>query len=457
MSNRVQNIRGMRDHLPSAMILRQYIIDTLTSVFERYGFEPLQTPVVEYAETLDGKIGDDEKLIYRFEDHGGRKVALRYDQTVPLARVVAQYQGQLLFPWRRYAIGQSYRGERPGRGRYRELWQADIDIVGSASPLADAEILAVLTDALTALGFTGFTTLISHRQILGGIARVSGLDDAAAGDMYRAIDKLDKIGIDGVRNDLLQSGVSAAAAERILALIDLQGDADEVLNALAQQLQGDERALQAIDNVRAIIGYARAMGVPEERIVIAPRLARGLSYYTGAVFESIVQNPPMGSLLGGGRYDELIGMFAGRSIPTVGLAFGIERLHDVMEELGMGPASRTIATAFVTLFNPDMAAESLRLAQELRRAGLLVETALDPSEKLGKQLQYADRRGIPYALVIGPDELARGEVVVKDLRSGEQQSVVRSAVASWLRSAADARRTPRTAYDQGGTHERQTS
>lgn len=457
MSGRVQNIRGMRDHLPSAMILRQYIVSTLTSVFERYGFEPLQTPIIEYAETLDGKIGDDEKLIYRFEDHGGRKVALRFDQTVPLARVVAQYQGQLLFPWRRYAIGQSYRGERPGRGRYRELWQADIDIVGSASPMADAEILAVLTDALTALGFTGFTTLISHRQVLGGIARVSGLDDDAAANVYRAIDKLDKIGIEGVRNELLQSGVAPDAAERILALIDLRGGADEVLNELAQRLRGDERAQQAIINLRAITGYARAMGVPDERMVIAPRLARGLSYYTGAVFESIVHNPPMGSLLGGGRYDELIGMFAGRSIPTVGLAFGIERLHDVMEELGMGPASRTIATALVTLFNSEMAAESLRLAQELRQAGLLIETTLDPSEKLGRQLQYADRRGIPYALVLGPDELARGEVVVKHLRSGEQQSVARHAVAGMLHAAAEAQRAPRTANEQGGMHERLTS
>lgn len=457
MSSRVQNIRGMRDHLPSAMILRQYIVSTLTSVFERYGFEPLQTPIIEYAETLDGKIGDDEKLIYRFEDHGGRKVALRFDQTVPLARVVAQYQGQLLFPWRRYAIGQSYRGERPGRGRYRELWQADIDIVGSASPMADAEILAVLTDALTALGFTGFTTLISHRQVLGGIARVSGLDDDAAANVYRAIDKLDKIGIEGVRNELLQSGVAPDAAERILALIDLRGGADEVLNELAQRLRGDERAQQAIINLRAITGYARAMGVPDERMVISPRLARGLSYYTGAVFESIVHNPPMGSLLGGGRYDELIGMFAGRSIPTVGLAFGIERLHDVMEELGMGPASRTIATALVTLFNPEMAAESLRLAQELRQAGLLIETTLDPSEKLGRQLQYADRRGIPYALVLGPDELARGEVVVKHLRSGEQQSVARHAVAGVLYTAAEAQRAPRTANEQGGMHERLTS
>src|SRR5690349_7789785 len=179
MSNRPQNIKGMRDHLPEAMILRQHILNTLIGVFERYGFEPLQTPIVEYAKTLEGKIGDDEKLIYRFETHGGDKVALRYDQTVPLAGVVAQYQGQIVFPWRRYAVGQSYRGERPARGRYREFWQADVDIVGVASPIADAEVIALLTDALTALGFRGFTTQLNHRQILGGMGRTAGLHDAA--------------------------------------------------------------------------------------------------------------------------------------------------------------------------------------------------------------------------------------------------------------------------------------
>ncbi|MCG8349915.1 MAG: ATP phosphoribosyltransferase regulatory subunit, partial [Chloroflexales bacterium] len=202
-----QNIKGMRDHLPAAMLLRQHIITILTGVFERYGFEPLTTPIVEYAETLEGKLGDDEKLIYRFEDHGGRKLALRYDQTVPLARVVVQYSGELAsrMPWRRYAIGPSYRGERPARGRYREFWQADVDIVGSNSPLADAEIVAILTDSLAALGFPDFTTLLNHRQVLGGIARVSGLDEAAAGGIYRAIDKLDKIGADGVREELLKS------------------------------------------------------------------------------------------------------------------------------------------------------------------------------------------------------------------------------------------------------------
>lgn len=432
MSSKPQNIKGMRDHLPEDMLLRQYIINTLTGVFERHGFEPLQTPLIEYAETLEGKIGEDEKLIYRFEDHGGRKVALRYDQTVPLARVVAQYQGQLVLPWRRYAVGQSYRGERPARGRYREFWQADIDIVGSASPVADAEIIAVLDDALAALGFSGFTTLINHRQILSAMARAAGLDEQSAGGVYRAIDKFDKIGADGVREELLKSGVSAEAAGQILGLVQMDGPAGAVLEELGQRLAGDERAGAALANLRAIIAHLGDLGVPERRFTVAPRLARGLSYYTGAVFETVVENPPMGSLLGGGRYDELVGMFAGQPVPTVGLAFGIERLHDVMRELGMGPGRRTVAEVFVTLFGPELAGAGLQLAAELRAAGLKVETALDPAEKLGKQLKYADRKGFRFALVLGPDDLARGEVVVKDLRGNEQRSLPRAELAQAL-------------------------
>jgi len=432
MSNRPQNIKGMRDHLPEAMILRQYILNTLTAVFERYGFEPLQTPLIEYAATLEGKIGDDEKLIYRFETHGGDKVALRYDQTVPLARVVAQYQGQLLLPWRRYAIGQSYRGERPARGRYREFWQADVDIVGSDSPVADAEIVAVLTESLSELGFSGFTTQLNHRQVLGGIARVSGLDAQSAGGVYRAIDKLDKIGPDGVREELLKSGVAADAAGRILEMVLLRGPAGDVLEDLSGRLDGDERALAALENLRAIIRVLQEMGVPADAYTVSPSLARGLSYYTGVVFESVLERPPMGSLLGGGRYDELVGAFAGRPIPTVGLAFGIERLHDVMAELGLGPRVRTVAEVFVTLFDPERCGASLQLARELRADGFKVETALDPNDKLGKQFKYADRKGIPFALVLGPDELARGEVVVRDLRSGEQRSVPRETVAAVL-------------------------
>jgi histidyl-tRNA synthetase len=437
MSNKPQNIKGMRDHLPEAMILRQYIVNTLIGVFERYGFEPLQTPIVEYAKTLEGKIGDDEKLIYRFETHGGDKVALRYDQTVPLARVVAQYQGQIVFPWRRYAIGQSYRGERPARGKYREFWQADVDIVGVSSPIADAELIALLSDALAELGFRGFTTLLNHRQILGGIGRVAGLDDAAAASIYRAIDKLDKVGPDGVREELLKAGVGAAATKHIMEIVLLRGPVGDVLEALSDALAGDARALAALENLRAIAHHLQEMGLPPEQYAIAPSLARGLSYYTGAVFESVIEEPPMGSLLGGGRYDELVGMFAGQPIPTAGLAFGLERLFDLMTELGLGPQSRTVTEVFVTLFGAELTGASLALARELRAAGLKVETALEPRDRLSKQFKYADRKGIPFALVLGPDELTRGEVVVKDLRSGEQRAVARAAVVGALRGASD--------------------
>lgn len=430
----IQNVKGMRDHLPANMMLRQYIVNTLTRISESHGFEPLQTPIIEYAETLEGKLGDEEKLIYRFEDHGGRRLALRYDQTVPLARVTAQYAGQLTLPWRRYAYGPSYRGERPARGRYREFYQFDLDIVGSASPLADAEIVAMLCEALTALGFPGFVTLLNHRQIIGGIARVSGLSEEAAGGVYRAIDKFDKIGADGVRAELIKSGVTPAAADQILELVQIDGTADEVLDALAQKLAADERAVAAIANLRAVLDGLAAMGVPAEQYRVVPRLARGLSYYTGVVFEAITPHWPEGSLLGGGRYDHLIGLFAGRNIPTVGLAFGIDRLHDVMIELNLGPRPQTTALAFVTLFGAEQVAESLRLAAELRGAGINTLIALEPGN-IGKQFKEADRRGVRFALVLGPDELARGEVVIKDLQRGEQRSLPRAAAISLLAEA----------------------
>jgi histidyl-tRNA synthetase len=430
---KVQNIKGMRDHLPGAMLLRQHIVAVVRGVAERHGFEPLQTPVVEYAEVLEGKLGDDEKLIYRFEDHGGRQLALRYDQTVPLARVVAQYAGQLAFPWRRYAYGPSYRGERPARGRYREFYQFDADIVGSASPLADAEIVALLVEALEALGFPGFTTLLNHRQVIGGVARASGLDEQAAGSVYRAIDKFDKIGADGVREELLRSGVAPAAAEAILALVQIEGDPGDVLEELSGRLAADARAAAALENLRAIIVALGEMGVSAERYRVAPRLARGLSYYTGLVFEASTPHWPEGSLLGGGRYDELIGQFAGRPIPTVGLAFGIDRLHDVMEDLGLGPRPATTATAFVTVFSDELAAASLGLARELRAGGVNTLIALEAAG-LGKQFKEADRKGVRFALVLGPDELARGEVVVKDLRGGGQRSLSRAEVLAALRA-----------------------
>jgi histidyl-tRNA synthetase len=426
----------MKDYLPREMRLRQHIVSTLTGVFERYGFEPMQTPIIEYEETLKGKLGDDERLIYRLQ-YGDDRLALRYDQTVSLARVVGQYPNDIAVPFRRYQVGPSYRGERPQRGRFREFYQADIDIVGAAGPLADAEIVSVIVAALRALGFaerTGFRVLLNHREVLSGLARSAGVPEEAAGGVYRSVDKFDKIGIEGVRDELLKVGLEPDAAERILDFVRIDGAPEEVLCRMHMALEADARAAAAVANLEAIVRHLGEMGTPAEHIAVAPRLARGLSYYTGSVFEAVIEQPPIGSLLGGGRYDNLLGFFAGRKVEAVGTAFGIERLQIVMAELGLGPSTTATAQAYVTLFSPEMAGEALALANELRMAGISTVTALQ-ADRLGKQFKEADTKGIPYAIVLGPDELAAGTVVVKDLRSGEQRSVSRAELRPVLDGA----------------------
>ncbi len=433
MAPKAQTYKGMKDYLPREMRLRQHIVSTLTDVFERYGFEPMQTPIVEYEATLQGKLGDDEKLIYRLQ-YGDDRLALRYDQTVSLARVVGQYPNEIVFPFRRYQVGPSYRGERPQRGRFREFYQADIDIVGAAGPLADAEIIRVIVAALRALGFadrTSFRVLLNHREVLSGLARSAGAPGEAAGGIYRAVDKFDKIGVEGVREELLRGGLEPDAAERVLQFIQIEGTPQEVLCGMHAALRSDPRAAAALANLESVVRHLDEMGTPAEHVAVAPRLARGLSYYTGTVFEAVIEQPPMGSLLGGGRYDDLIGLFAGRKIETVGTAFGIERLQIVMAELGLGPSSPATAWVYVTLFGPELMAEALGLADELRTAGISTVTALQP-DKLGKQLKEAGAKGIPYAVVLGPDELAASTVVIKDLRSGEQRNVPRGDMVATL-------------------------
>lgn len=437
MAIRAQTYKGMRDYLPRDMRLRQHIIATLTSVFERHGFEPMQTPIVEYEETLKGKIGDEEKLMFRLQ-FGEDRLALRYDQTISLARVVAQYPNDLVLPFRRYQVGPSYRGERQQRGRYKEFYQADIDIVGASGPLADAEIISVIVEALRALGFAkdglGFRVLLNHRDALSGAARVAGVSQAEAAGVYRAVDKFDKIGADGVREELAKLGIEQGAVDRIIDLIQIDGTPTEVIGAMREVLHGDELGVAALDNLDAIVRYLDELGTPSEHIAVAPRLARALSYYTGAVFEAVVEQPPIGSLLGGGRYDNLIGNFAGRQIPTVGTAFGIERLQIVMSELGLEPVMDGTMQAFVTIFSPELVGEALALASELREAGINTITALQP-DKLGKQFREADAKGVPYALIAGPDEIAAGTVAIKDLHSGEQRTVARADVVAVLRGS----------------------
>lgn len=419
-------------------------METLRSIFELHGFAALETPTLEYAATLEGKYGEDERLIYKFEDNGKRNVGMRYDLTVPLARVVAMHLNDLQFPWKRYQMSPVWRGENPQFGRYREFYQCDIDIVGTSSPLADAETLAIFGEAMDKLGFTGYRVLINHRALLAGLARSAGVEPEQAGTIYRAMDKLDKIGPDGVRAEMVKNGVDSDVAERVLEIFLRGGnihsfdDNKALLAELEGPLAGDEAALKALADLQAILSALEGMGVQKDRFRVDITLARGLDYYTGAVFEIVVDEPKIGSLGGGGRYDNLVGMFAGRSLPTTGASFGVERIIDVMQELGMIVPQTTPSKALITVFDnkPESVQASLALASDLRSQGIACEVYLNAGDKLGKQFGYADKLGIPFAVVLGPDEIAAGTVTVKDLKApppGNQKTVERGELTNILR------------------------
>ena len=434
-----QALKGFRDFLPGTMLLRQQIIGRLRTVFERHGFAPLDTPALEYMETLTGKYGEDERLIYHFADQGGREVGLRYDLTVPLARVVGSYAGQITFPFKRYHIAPVWRGEKPQHGRYREFYQCDVDIVGSASPVADAEILATILDALDTLGFTVYRIVMNNRKLLAAMARYAGLAPAQSGALIRALDKLDKLGPAGVLAEMERAGLPAAAAARALEFATGQAGAGnlETLAAAEDRLAGDAEGLAAVAELRRILELLPSLSPSAGRVVVDLSLARGLDYYTGPVFEAVVDEPKIGSLGGGGRYDRLVGMFSGRDLPTTGMSLGLERLIVVMTEQGMVEPITSTSQVFVAVFSGDALDTALELVRTVRGAGIPAEVWLEPGDKIGKQLKYAAGAGIPVAVIAGPDEIARDEVQIKDLRSGEQQTVLRADMPARLRALLD--------------------
>jgi histidyl-tRNA synthetase len=418
-----QVLKGMRDMLPPRMLLRQHVIGTLKSVFERFGFEPLETPAIEYAETLEGKFGEDERLIYKFEDRGGRRVALRYDLTVPLARVVAMYKSELVMPFKRYQIAPVWRADKPQKGRYREFWQCDADIVGSSSMLADAETVAVFYTGLRALGFTRFTTLLNNRKVLLGLASWSGVPAEQASLIHRAIDKLAKIGPEGVRDEMLASGVPIASADRLIDLVTTgPGEGIQLVDA-RDKLRGFPDAQLGIDELIEIDQHLRDLGIPSQFYRFDLSLARGLDYYTGPIFETLVEEPRIGSITGGGRYDNMLALFGEKPMPMTGGSFGLERIIDVIEELEIAAVKPTVTDVMVTVFGGDTVSLSLRVATHLREKGIRAEVNLDTNEGLGKQLRYASRKGIPLAVIAGPDEASRGELTLRDMVTGEQRSV----------------------------------
>lgn len=420
-------LKGFRDYLPEQMILRQQIIQRFRDVFELHGFDPLDTPAIEYLEVLTGKAGENEKLMYAFEDHGGRSVGLRYDLTVPLARVVAMHQSEIVFPFKRYHVAPVWRADRPQRGRFREFWQCDADIAGVESMVADAEIISVLVDSLAAVGLDNSTVLISHRRLLERIAVAAGIPEEQAATVYRSVDKLDKIGRDGVRDEMLEGGIEPQSADEVLDVIAIEGATADVLVHLSERMQSDAKAEGALAELTELFQVLERMGVPRGRAVFDLTLARGLDYYTGPVFEAKVTEPQVGSVAGGGRYEGLIGSFGGRSVSATGVSLGLERIIEVVREHGTMPAPTAVAEVFVPVIGRDIGTAA-ELTNELRSAGLRTDLSLLVGKSLGEQLKYAGRRGIALAAILGPDELERGAVSVKDLASGDQIEVDRPSL-----------------------------
>lgn len=398
-----QTLKGFRDFLPTQAKKRQYVINTIKSVFESYGFEPLETPALEYQEVLAGKYGEEgEKLMYKFTDNGGREVALRYDQTVPLSRVVAQYQNELPTPFKRYQIQNVWRAENTQKGRFREFLQCDADIVGSSSPLADAEVIAAAAQALEKLGFSKFTVLMNDRRVFTELVENGTLTNDEMLTAVRAIDKLKKIGEDGVIKEMVEKGFTEASAKKTLQMI---------------------KEKEKTDTLNDISNYLKDKDVEKSWLQFDPTLARGLDYYTGLIFEIEIEGYPVGSVCGGGRYDKLIGMFAGRDIPAVGFAFGFDRLMEAMEEFNLFPSDLGQTQALVTIFSKDLKEKSLEATMALRQNNINTELYLDENAKMEKQLKYANQKGIPFVVIIGPEEAEKQMATVKNMKTGEQRTV----------------------------------
>ena len=423
-----QILKGFRDYTPDQMRLRLQVISTFRTVFERHGFEPLDTPALEYMEILTGKAGENEKLMYHFLDQGDREVGLRYDLTVPLARYFAMHQQESVIPFKRYHIAPVWRAEKPQRGRFREFWQCDADIVGTASMLADAEAVSVLTEALDAVNLGQAVVAINHRKLLEAMARLAGVPETHAPTVFRAIDKLGRIGADGVKRELVNTGVDDVAAARVVELVTRTGSAAELLDAASRDLEGIAGGDEAVDELCQLVGHIEDLHVRPSSWKIDLSLARGIDYYTGPVFEAIVEEPKVGSVAGAGRYNGLVGTFLGREVPATGMSLGLERILEVIQEFDLLPVKPSVAEIFVATF-PETLRENSRIATELRGNGINTDLSMLSTRSVGDQMKYAGRRGIPWGVIAGPDDLVRNVAQIRNLLNGDQREVHIPALA----------------------------
>lgn len=440
-----RTVPGTLELLPREQMVFQHMLDTIRRGYERFGFVPIETPVFELKDVLLTKSGGEtEKQVYFVQSTGAiqqgneAELALRFDLTVPLARYVAEHERELAFPFRRYQIQRVYRGERAQRGRFREFYQCDIDVIGKdkLDPAYDAEIPAVIAEVFEGLGIGDFTIHFSNRKLLKGLLSGYGHDAAETQKLIlREIDKLDKIGAGKVRESLIALGLTPDKADSLLTLVCGKESNRETLEFLRAQNCADPVFRQGLAEISRMIDMLAALGVPEKRTRLNLAIARGLDYYTGTVYETLIDaHPEFGSVCSGGRYDDLASYYTKSKLPGVGISIGLTRLYDVLSSCGLLPKMASSVQVLVTQLDQSLSADYLALAAELRRAGLNVEQYLEPA-KLDKQLKYADKSGIPYAILLGPDEKAKGTVIVKNLAAKTQTEVASGEVGAYIAQA----------------------
>ena len=413
--------RGTRDFMPNEMIRRRFVMEKIRKVFENYGFDEIETPAFERWNVLAAKCGEEiREQIYKFEDRGGRLLGLRFDLTVPLARLVAS-NPTIPKPFKRYCISRVWRYEEPQSGRFREFWQADADVIGSDKMDADVEVLAVAADCLKALGFTDFTFRLSNRKILDGFVKLAGIPESKALDVFRALDKLDKIGFGGVKKELSRRGVSEGSSEMLLTPISLRG-IGEIPREARKLLRGIKVAEEGFNELDEILEKTADYAIAG-KFIVDFSLIRGLDYYTGPIYEISVQaKKNVGSVAGGGRYDNLIALYGGVASPATGISLGIERIVEIMEDEGMFDQPKTLVKLFVSAVDKSVQRDALAIAKRSREAGISTEVDL-MGRRLTKQLEHADSKGIPYVLVVGPEEVKRGKFRLKLMKTREEREV----------------------------------
>jgi len=432
-----RTLKGFRDYPPELMLPREWLMETARRVYRSYGFAPIDTPALEYAEILLAKMDSDAEIqrqTYRFRDQGDREVAMRFDLTVPLARFAAQHVGpnpnQIPVPFKRYHLGVVWRGENPAAGRFREFMQCDFDTIGTASNAADIETALVINDLLLALGFERFEVRINNRLVLNGLLEELALGEKTAG-VLRVLDKLGKQGRESVLTEMTVAnglGLSASQAQRVVALAETQGDSSTVLDGIEREFGRNAKAADGIARLRQLLAVARAVDIPERRLRLDLSICRGLDYYTGTIYETYLTDlPQIGSVCSGGRYDNLAGLYTKQVLPGVGASLGLDRLLDAMEKLKLLPKTSTPAPVFVVQFTAERLADYQRLARQLRQVGIGVEVYPE-AKKIGAQLQYAERRGFRIALIAGPDEFAKRVIKIKHLAKREERAIAESEI-----------------------------